>query len=314
MFALSQYSRIAVEPLTGAIGAEISGVDLRRIDDELFAEIRRAFLDHAVIFFRDQDLDEASLTAFAARFAPPTLSPQAKNDGSVVHRLHRAADVPRTIRNLGDRWHADQSSRERPNMGAVLYCLEAPPYGGDTLFASLCAAYDQLSREMRDDCDRLIAIHSLIGVYGPDGMGGSPTTRPFHYENNAVSYNETYAQLGEETLALIRKQVEHPLVCTHPETGRPILYVTGNHIIGVKGMTELESTQLLDVLNRHVIRPEFTCRFRWRKGSLAIWDNRCALHYAANDYEGFARTMWRIELEGSRPFGPAMPADAEATQ
>src|SRR3954463_13095471 len=117
MFDLSQYKRIAVEPLTGSIGAEIIGVDLRAIDDDLFAEIRRAFLDHAVIFFRDQDLDENSLTAFATRFAPPTLSPQAKNDGGVVHRLHRAADVATSVRNLGDRWHADQSSRERPNMG-----------------------------------------------------------------------------------------------------------------------------------------------------------------------------------------------------
>jgi taurine dioxygenase len=303
MFDLSQYKRIAVEPLTGSIGAEIIGVDLRAIDDDLFAEIRRAFLDHAVIFFRDQDLDENSLTAFATRFAPPTLSPQAKNDGGVVHRLHRAADVATSVRNLGDRWHADQSSRERPNMGAVLYCVEAPPYGGDTLFASLCAAYDQLSPTMRDACGQLIAIHSLTGVYGPDGMGGTSTTRPFLYENDAVSYNETYAQLGEETLALIRKKVEHPLVCVHPETGRPILYVTGNHIIALKGMTDLESRPLLDFLSQHVTRPEFTCRFRWTKGSLAVWDNRCALHYAANDYEGFARTMLRVELEGSRPFG-----------
>jgi taurine dioxygenase len=314
MFDLSQYRRIAVEPLTGAIGAEISGVDLGALDDEIFAEIRRAFLDHAVIFFRDQRLDETSLIAFATRFAPPTLSPQAKNDGSVVHRLHRAADVPTSVRNLGDRWHADQSSRERPNMGAVLYCTEAPPYGGDTLFASLCAAYDHLAPTLHDVCDRLIAIHSLIGVYGPDGVGGTPNTRPFLYENDAVSYNETYAQLGAETLALIRKRVEHPLVCTHPETGRPILYVTGNHIIGLKGMADLGSQSLLDTLNQHVTRPEFTCRFRWKKESLAVWDNRCALHYAANDYQGFARTMLRVELEGNRPFGPAILAAPEAAQ
>src|SRR5579871_16314 len=187
MFDLSQYRRITGEPLTGSIGAEIAGVDLRTVDDELFSEIRRALLDHAVIFFRDQQLDEDSLTAFATRFAPPTLSPQARNDGGLVHRLHRAAEVPRTVRNLGDRWHADQSSRERPNMGAVLYCTEAPPYGGDTSFASLCTAYDGLSPTMRGICEQLIAIHSLTGVYGPDGRGGTSTTRPFIYENNAVS-------------------------------------------------------------------------------------------------------------------------------
>jgi hypothetical protein len=166
-------------------------------------------------------------------------------------------------------------------------------------------------RPSRVNSQRKSTIHSLTGVYGPDGLGGTANTRPFLYENNAVSYNQTYAQLGEETLALIRKKVEHPLVCTHPETGRPILYATGNHIIGLKGMTDLESRPLLDFLNQHVTRPEFTCRFRWKKGSLAIWDNRCALHYAANDYEGFARSMLRVELEGDRPFGPAMAAAGE---
>jgi taurine dioxygenase len=110
-------------------------------------------------------------------------------------------------------------------------------------------------------------------------------------------------------LEMIRRRIEHPLVCTHPDTGRPILYVTGNHMVGIKGMNDLEAQPLLELLNAHVIKPEFTCRFRWKKGSLAVWDNRCVQHYAVNDYAGFARTMLRAELEGTRPFGSAMPRE-----
>jgi taurine dioxygenase len=307
MFDLSVYKRIRVEPLTGVIGAEIFGVDVKAVDEATFAEIRRAFGEHSVIFFRDQELEPRSFADFMQRFGPLTLSPQSKRDGEdgMVHRLHRAPETPRSKRNLGDRWHCDQSSRERPNMAAALYCLEAPPYGGDTLFASLTAAYADLSPGMKALCDPLIGLHSLTGVYGHDGMGGTSTTRPFMYEG--VSYNETYSKLGDEALALIRAVYEHPLVCTHPDTGRPYLYVTGNHMVGIKDMSDLESRPLIDRLGAYITRPEFTCRFRWKKGSIAIWDNRSAQHYAVNDYEGFARTMLRVELDGGRPFGPAKP-------
>lgn len=303
MFDLGQYNKIGVEPVTGTTGAEILDVDLARIDDETFAEIRHAFHEHAVIFFRDQELDADSLGAFAERFAPLVVSYY--RDGERPHpvgRMHRAADTPRSVRNLGDRWHADQSSRERPNMGVALYCLEAPPYGGDTLFANLCAAYDGLAPGLKTICEPLIALHSLAGIYGTDGRGGVGTTKPF-------AYDAEHVRLDEEMLEQIRKRIDHPLVCTHPETGRPILYVTGNHMVGIKGMNDVEARPLLELLNNHVVRPEFTCRWRWRKGSLAVWDNRCAQHYAVNDYEGFARTMLRAEMQGTRPFGPAMPRE-----
>lgn len=298
---LKSYRRIRVEPLTGSIGAEIFEVDVAKIDEKTFAEIQGAFHRHGVIFFRDQGLDSDSVGAFAERFAPLSRSYGRGREGEpLVSRMHRSADVPTTERNLGDRWHADQSSREEPNMGVVLYCLEAPPYGGDTLFASLCAAYDGLAPALKTICEPLVALHSLSGIYGSDGRGGTGTTKPF-------GLTESPQGLDEQMLEQIRRRIEHPLICTHPDTGRPILYVTGNHMVGIQGMNDLEARPLLELLNNHVVKPEFTCRFRWRKGSVAVWDNRCVQHYAVNDYAGFARTMLRAEMVGSRPFGPAMP-------
>ena len=306
MFDLARYSRIRVEPLSGTTGAELFDVDVARIDDATFAEIRQAFHDHTVIFFRDQELDADSLAEFAARFAPLTVS--YARDGHNAHpvgRMHRAPETPRSVRNLGDRWHADQSSRAEPNMGVALYCLEAPPYGGDTLFANLTAALEGLAPGLKVMCQPLIALHSLAGIYGTDGRGGVGTTKPF-------AYDAPHVMLDEDMLEKIRARIEHPLICTHPETGRPYLYVTGNHMVGIKGMNDLEALPILDMLNRHVTKPEFTCRFRWKKGSLAVWDNRSGQHYAVNDYEGFARSMLRAEMTGTRPFGPAMPLAATA--
>ncbi len=301
MFDLGEYRRLRVEPLTGTTGAELFDVDVARIDDETFAEVRRAFNQFGVIFFRDQQLDSDSLAAFAERFAPLVVSyAREGHNAHPVGRMHRAADTPRNVRNLGDRWHADQSSRERPNMGVALYCLEAPPYGGDTLFANLCEAYEGLAPGLRQICEPLIALHSLSGIYGTDGRGGVGTTKPF-------AYDAPHVKLDERMLEQIRLRIEHPLVCTHPDTGRPILYVTGNHMVGIKGMNDLEALPLLQLLNNHVTKPEFTCRFRWKKGSLAVWDNRSMQHYAVNDYEGFVRSMFRAEMAGTRPFGPAMP-------
>jgi taurine dioxygenase len=304
-YDLSQYRLIEVTPATGHIGAEIQGVDIGHgISDAQFAEIRRAFLNHHVLFFQDQQLDPQSLAAFGERFAPLCLTPYAKPmpDHPFVTKLVRSADVSSRERNVGDRWHSDQSPREHPSFGFALYCLEAPPYGGDTLFASLTAAYDSLSDGMKALCDDIIAIHSPSGVFGYDGMGGGGTRKPLIHKGR----DGQYRKIDDETLAIIRAETEHPLVCIHPETGRRYLYATGDYMIRLKGMTELESTGLIEQLNRHVTRPEFTCRFRWRKGAVAILDNRCTQHYAVNDYEGFERAMLRIEMEGGRPFGPAM--------
>ena len=304
-YDLTKYRRIKVAPLTGYIGAEIGGVALSgAVDDELFAEIKTAFLDHHVIFLREQTLDNATLAAFAERFGPLCLSPYAKPvpDHPFVTSLARRADISSKERNIGDRWHSDQSPRECPSLGFALYCLEAPDYGGDTLFASLTAAYDYLSDGMKGMCERLIAVHSPSGVFGRDGMGDGGTRKPLVHKGRENDY-----RLDDETLAILRSEMEHPLVCVHPDTGRRYLYMTGDYMIRLKGMTDLESRGLIEQLNRHATRPEFTCRFRWRKGSLAILDNRCTQHYAVNDYEGFGRSMMRVEMAGGRPIGPAMP-------
>ena len=310
LFDLSDYHRLAVKPLAGGIGAEIDGADLSALDDEQFAEIHRAFLRHHAIFFRDQALSPEAFERFAARFAPPCLSPYANPLPGVeaVTRLVREADAPASRRNIGDRWHADQSPRERPNMGAALYCLEAPPYGGDTLFANLCLAYEALDAETRALCDGLVAIHSPSGVFGLDGAGGGGGGR------KPLDTGPDGKPLDAEILAMLARRTEHPLVRIHPESGRRILYVTGDYMVGLKGMADAEAMALLERLNRHAVRPEFTCRWRWRAGSLAVWDNRCTQHYAVNDYAGFRREMLRVEMEGERPFGPAMPRPAATVE
>lgn len=307
--AEAEYSRIVVRPIAGALGAQIDGVDLGRgIDDATFAEIKRAFLQHLVVFFRDQELDKERLARLAERFGPLTVIPYVKKlltDHPFVTQLVREAEVPSTERNIGDNWHSDQSPRERPSLGFALYCLDAPEYGGDTMFANLYRAYETLSDGMKAMCERLTVIHSLSGKFGVDGRGhgGGFKALPGSDQN-----------FDDETLKLFAAETEHPLVRIHPETGRKLLFVTGPYSIRFGGMTVAESRPLLDFLNQHAVRPEFTCRFRWRQGSLAILDNRCTQHYALNDYEGFRRHMLRVEIDGDRPYGPAMPRASEAAK
>ena len=304
-YDLSSYRKIKVSPVAGALGAEIAGVDASAaIADDVFEEIRRAFLAHHILFFRDQGLSPDALVAFGERFAPLSRSEYLGSiaENPFVHRMVREAEVPSSERNIGDRWHSDLSPRERPTFGFMLYCLEAPDYGGDTMFANLCLAYDTLSDAMKALCEQLVVIHSPSGVFGGDGAGGAGTKKPLVHKGMEKNY-----AVSERTLADLRRETEHPLVRIHPETGRRILFITGDYCIRLKGMTEAESRPIIDFLNRHAVRPEFTCRFRWRTGSLAVLDNRCTQHYAVNDYAGFRRAMLRIELEGERPFGPAMP-------
>jgi taurine dioxygenase len=304
--ATGGYRRIAVKPIAGALGAEIDGVDLGRgYDEETFAEIKRAFLQHLVIFFRDQQLTPDQLARLAERFGPLTTVPYLKHlltDHPFVTQLVREADVPSSERNIGDNWHSDQSPRETPSLGFALYCLEAPEWGGDTMFANCYLAYETLSEGMKAMCDRLTVMHSLSGKFGVDGRGAGGGFKAVPGAKSAFD---------EETVKSFAKETEHPLVQIHPETGRKSLFVAGPYAIRFAGMTVAESKPLLDFLNAHVTRPEFTCRFRWRKGSLTIMDNRCTEHYAINDYAGFRRHMLRVEMNGQRPFGPAMPRAQE---
>ncbi len=277
---------IEVKPISGALGAEIGGVDLSaEIDAARFAEIRQALLDHLVIFFRDQTLTPDQQVAFGRRFGPPNRYPFVtglEETPEIIEILKTEVDTA----NFGGIWHSDTTYLERPPGATMLYAHDVPPAGGDTLFANACKAYDSLSDGMKAMLDGLVAVNSaaMSRAGGRASLAtGSPAMK--------------IANLGEAD----RLEAEHPVVRTHPETGRKALYVNTPHTARFRDMSEAESWPLIQYLSAHIVRPEFTCRFRWRAGSLALWDNRCAQHYAINDYPGQRRRMHRLTIEGERP-------------
>ena len=301
------YTRIRVEPIAGHLGAEITGVDLANLDDATFADIKRAWLENLVIFFRDQNVTPDIMESFGQRFGDLSITSYTNSvpGYKFAHRLVRDAAVPKGERNFGDFWHMDQTVRPVPTAGFMLYAVDCPPYGGDTGFANMYSAYDNLSDGMKALCEQLVAIHSPAGVFGADGHGG-PGKKPFFQPGTETTYSIT----PEEVRKYLQQETEHPLIRIHPETGRKALMVTG-YVTRFRNMTEEESRPLLDFLMRHAIREDYTCRFRWRKGSLAIIDNRCMQHIAYQDYCGFRREMLRVEfIRPDAPYGPAMPKKA----
>lgn len=274
-----------VRPLAGACGAEIHGIDLAaNLDDATIAAIRRALLDHCVVFFHDQTLDAEQQKALARRFGKIFVHPNFKGTGPDPEIVEIRRE-PGDKRIVGEEWHADTTMMAEPPMGAILYAIDVPPYGGDTLFANQYAAYDALSDGMKRLIAGLRAIHSDRKVAGPQaGMNAYRSTKV----REDTDWRETVNT--------------HPVVRTHPETGRKCLFVNHSYCIGFEGMTEAESRPLLEFLMDHGHRPEFTCRFRWRKGSVAFWDNRCTKHLAVNDTPTFRRHMRRVQIAGDRPF------------
>src|SRR5713101_1828709 len=273
---------ISIHPLAGAIGAEIAGVDLaQELDAATIAAIRQAWLDHLVIFFRDQDLPPARLLALARRFGRPIEYP-------FVQGIEGFPEITPVIKlehetvNFGGLWHSDTTYLETPPMGTMLVAREVPPHGGDTLFANMYLAYETLSGGMKRLLEGLKGISTSVKADATrtreDRIKSDPTTQSRH-----------------EFVA------EHPVVRTHPETGRKALYVNVAHTVRFAGMTEAESAPILGYLFQHQVRPEFTCRFAWRAGSLAFWDNRATQHNPVNDYHGYRRVMHRITLAGDRP-------------
>jgi taurine dioxygenase len=292
MQQVGEYHRLVVKPVSGAIGAELEGVDLARLDDETFAEIRRAFSDHLALFFHDQSLTPGQYEAFGQRFGDLSITYYVDPiEGSqFVHRFVREADFKWEDRNFGDNWHADQSIRERPNAISALYAIDCPPYGGDTMFTNLYLAYETLSPGMRALCESLTMMHSSSGLYGREGLGGMGVKKPMPVSKFNITPEQMRSQLAAET--------PHPLVIRDPVTGRKSLYVTGPYCIRFKDMTEEESLPLITFLHQHAVRPEHTCRFRWTEGDVAVFDNRHAQHFAIQDYPGHRREMLRFEVEG----------------
>jgi taurine dioxygenase len=275
-------SRLEARPVAGALGAEIVGVDLgRHLDKGVVAEIRHLWLDHLVLFFRDQMLPPEGLLAFARGLGEVVEYPFIKGIEGFPE-ITPVLKLEHEKVNFGGLWHSDTAYLDRPPMGTMLMAREVPPVGGDTLFANMYVAYETLSEGMK----RL--LQGLIGV-NSSAKANATRTREDRMRGDARSNTRS------EYVA------EHPVVRTHPETGRKALYVNTGHTVRFKDMTEAESAPILNYLFDHLSRPEFTCRFRWQPGSLALWDNRCTQHNPINDYHGFRRLMHRVTLAGDEP-------------
>ena len=274
-----------VMPIAGALGAEVAGVDLSTdLDEATVTALRQAWLEHLVLFFRDQDLPPARFLAFARRFGEPIEYPFVKGLDDVPQIIPVLKLETERV-NFGGIWHSDTAYLDVPPMASMLVAREVPAAGGDTEFANMYLAYETLSDGLRRLLDGLVAVNSSAAA-------DVSRTREDRLKDSArADARKEYA-------------AAHPVVRVHPETGRRALYVNVAHTVRFEGMTEEESAPLLQYLYRHQVRPEFTCRFRWRPGSLALWDNRCAQHNAINDYHGHRRLLHRITLAGDKPAGP----------
>ena len=276
---------IEVHPISGALGAELTGVTLADdLDPGTVAAIRRALLDHCVIFFRGQELNVEQHKRLARKFGDIFIHPNFKGtgpDAEIVELIRNPGDT----RTVGDEWHTDTTMMPDPPMGALLYGIEIPPFGGDTFFANQYLAYETLSEGMKRMIATLRAVHSDRRVAGP--ASGQNAYRSTKVREDAA---------WRETISL------HPVVRTHPETGRKLLFVNHSYTVGLEDMTEEESRPLLDFLLQHGHRPEFTCRFRWTPGAVAFWDNRAVKHLALNDAGKFRRHMRRIQIAGDKPY------------
>ncbi len=271
----------SITPCSGSIGAEISGVDLSRpIDPATMAALRAAWLEHLVLVFVDQAIDSNAYMAFARQWGEPIEYPFVKGiEGHPKIIAVRKLEHERV--NFGGVWHSDTTYLPVPPMASMLLAKELPPAGGDTVFANMYAAYDALSEGCK------ATLESLRGV-NSSALADVSKTREDTMNSQGGG--------GRPTLI-----AEHPVVRTHPETGRKALFVNRAHTARFSGWTEAESKPLLEYLFAHQVSAEFCFRLRWRPGMLAIWDNRCAQHYPVNDYHGYRRLMHRITLAGTVP-------------
>jgi taurine dioxygenase len=285
------YTRFRLRPMAGALGADISGIDLAALDDAALAELQRAFAEYLVLHIHDQHLTPEQHVALTRRFGPTTRSPYIKHmdEHPDIIAVLKEADEAR-ISTFGNAWHSDFSFLEEPPLGSLLYAREVPSHGGDTLFANMYLAYEALSDGMKQMLDPLKAIHTGK-PYGVGGVSAElKVSRSIGIERNRAEAD---------------REVAHPIVRLHPVTGRKALFVNSIYTTRIEGMTEEESRPLLRFLFGHAVQPEFTCRLRWRTHDLALWDNRCAMHYAVNDYDGQRRLMHRTTVAGERPMGVA---------
>jgi taurine dioxygenase len=290
---MASYRRIEVNPIAGALGAEIGGVNLAKVDDDTFKEIKAAWLEHLVIFFRDQSITPEQQIAFAKRFGQIHHHPFMKS-------MEEHPDILEIIKEEGDTkafgevWHTDQMFNPKPATATILYAKETPDAGGDTLFANMYLAYETLSEPMK----ALLAgvkthnVGDRKKLMDADKIGVSPDGRYSGNQKMSAKVRDPGDLQTEST---------HPIVRTHPETGRKAIYIS-NHTQTLDGFKPAEARPIIEFLRAHAVEPEHTCRFRWQVGSMAIWDNRCTQHRALNDYPGKRRRMHRITIAGDVPF------------
>ncbi|MCR2834109.1 TauD/TfdA dioxygenase family protein [Parerythrobacter lacustris] len=268
---------LEIRPLTPAIGAEILDIDLAAADiGESIPAIRAALLEHGVVFFRDQRLTQEQHIAFARHFGELEIHPATPMDqpNRVVLRIAHGPDS----RGRENNWHSDVTWRECPSLGSILLAREVPEFGGDTLFANMHLAYERLSPKMREFCEGLTAVHDIARVF-------------------AKRLRKSVEELHEQY-----PPMRHPVVRTHPESGRRTIYVNTGFTTHIEGLSDKESRWLLDHLFATAADPEIQCRFRWREGSVAFWDNRLCQHLAASDYFPAVRVMERVTVAGDRPY------------
>ena len=272
-----------ISPLAGALGAEIHGVDLNNGAD--WNQIHNAFLQYAVLVIRDQKLEPEDIMAVGGKFGEPCHYPFVVGMERFPF-IFEVVKEPEEKKNFGGAWHSDTAYLKQPPLATLLYAMETPSHGGDTLFANTAVAYEALSEGMRKVLDPLIGVNSAELKYG----GGRSA---MHKKIGGMKVHDTDS--ADQYVS------EHPVVRTHPETGRKSLYASRSHTTHFKGMTEEESAPLLGFLYQHQIKPEFTCRVRWAPGTLTVWDNRCTQHNAVNDYHGQRRRMRRLTVGAQTP-------------
>jgi taurine dioxygenase len=282
MFGM-KYNTIQVEPVSGALGAEVRGVDLAKdLSAEVVADLNRALMDHLVIFFRDQVMTPEQQKAFARRFGELHIHPitePMKGHPEIIEVIKEADELG----NWGDEWHTDLTALREPPMGSILYAKEVPPFSGDTQFSNMYLAYETLSSDLR---------HFLDG-------------RVCHHRQNLSGYSGYKSMANKSSTP---SDAEHPLVRTHPVTGKKALFLARPGAGLIKGLSPAESEAIFALLYRHAENPDFACRFRWKKNSVAFWDNRCTRHrvtadyfYAQRGFEPHRRHMHRVTVQGDRP-------------
>ncbi len=274
-----------VKPLTSAIGAEIEGVDLSQpLNDAQFEAVSTAFKQHLVLFFRNQSLQPQDIVGFAKLFGPVGAYPFAKPlpDHPEVIAIIKEPEQ-KTV--FGGIWHTDSAYLQEPSAASVLYSLEVPDVGGDTLFSNMYLAWENLDDDLKETIKTKSALHS--------SDKNRAKLRAEHLDNGKMPAIQDAMQKVHEAW--------HPIVRKHPRTQKPSLYISPAHTTGIRGMSDEESKPLLEQLFQHALLDDFKCRFRWSPGTLAIWDNRCTLHYPVNDYQGVRRVMHRVTVDGERP-------------